>query len=94
MNLPYNWANWAEREKCRYAGGSFLCWAEPVPEDPSEERYAVAKDSNDAIRWWRFSPNPEVTVQQSSGAFYGDQYKEDAIKAALTHKKLSRASTT
>jgi hypothetical protein len=85
--LPHNWANWVQREACRYAGGTFVRWAEPAPEDPTQTRYAVAQDDSNGIRWWRFSPNPDVLVEQSSGCFYGDDAEKAAAKAALTHKK-------
>ncbi len=85
--LPYNWANWAEREKCRFAGGHFVRWAEPVPEDPTQSRYAVAQDDSGGVRWWRFSPNPDVPVYQSGGCFYGDKAFENAAEAAMQHKK-------
>jgi hypothetical protein len=89
--LPHNWANWEARETCRQGGGRFVSWAEPAPTDPSEDRYAVAQDSNGGVRWWRFSPNPDVTPQQSSGCFYGDKAEENAAEASMQHKaKMAR----
>lgn len=85
--LPFNWANWTAREACRMGGGSFVRWAEPVPVDPTSYRYAVARDDSGGVRWWKFSPNPDVTPHQSSGCFYGDNAEENAAEAAMTHKK-------
>ncbi len=85
--LPVGWANWAVREACRYAGGSFISWAEPAPESLSEARYAVAQDASGGVRWWRFSPNPALSPQQSSGCFYGAAALGDAVAAALEHKR-------
>jgi hypothetical protein len=90
-SLPYNWANWEKRESCRHGGGTFIRWAEPAPTDPTENRYAVARDDSGGVRWWQFSPNPDVTVHQSGGCFYGDHAEENAAEAAMRHKrKFSR----
>lgn len=85
--LPYNWANWKEREACRYGGGTFVRWAEDAPQDPTEYRYAVARDDSGGVRWWQFSPNPDMAPFQSMGCFYGDKAEENAAEAAMRHKK-------
>ncbi len=87
MHTPcVDWANWKKFETSRYGGGRFIRWAEPEPTSEVEDRYAIAHDESGRVRWWRFSPCPDIPIQQSSGVFYADTADEDAVKAAKAHK--------
>ncbi len=86
------WQDWKAFEA--RTGPDFLAWAEPAPKKRDEERYAVVRWHN-SIRWARVSPNPDVSTEYSSGAFYdtGDphDHPEGAVEwaksAARIHKK-------
>lgn len=98
--LPYGWADWANAERrmqVNYGGhgrrGGFVKWAEPPPKNPRESRYAVVIEGN-LVRWARVSPNPDMPIDVSGGAFYEDMpggATEAAARAAKLHKKKSMA---
>lgn len=79
----------------------FVEWAEPAPLRDDEDRYAITRDFG-AIKWARFSPNPDVSVDFSSGCFYdtGDpaDHPEGAIEwaraSAILHKAKVRRLLT
>jgi len=80
-----SWADW-DLFATKIPG--FIKWAEPPPADPTEERYAVARNDNH-IRWVRISPKLEVPRLECQGAFYGDTLEEavaDAVASAVKHK--------
>jgi len=84
--LPHNWANW-EVFQLRLTG--FICWAEPAPENPSEERYAIAQpEKNGGLVWVRISPNPDVRTEYSGGCFYDiPEEKREALQWAIDSAK-------
>jgi len=83
------WGDWATLA-ARIRG--FVEWAEPPPASDREERYAIVRSG--AVAWARVSPNPDVSVELSSGRFYdtGDpnDHPEGAVEwcrtAAAKHK--------
>ena len=89
--LPYGWQDWARLEQrpvSPHDTTRFIEWAEPAPSGTSEDRYAVVNYHN-SIRWARVSPNPDVSIDYSSGAFYADMpggAVAAAKRAAMLHK--------
>ena len=96
-NLPHGWADW-NAFALRHAS-RFICWAEPAPADPSEERYAVMKSDASPgayVIWERISPNPDIAAYRSSGGFYdipeeGREAVAWAKAAAADHKRQVQA---
>lgn len=95
-DLPSNWADWNAFAR-RYAS-RFICWAEPAPTNPSEDRYAIMKSGEHAgahVVWERISPNPDVSAYRSSGGFYDISEEGEAIAwakaAAADHKRQIQA---
>jgi hypothetical protein len=89
--LPHGWQDWSRFERRTTPGDTtrFIEWAEPAPTDPSGSRYAVV-DYHNSIRWARVPPNPDVSIDYSSGAFYEDM-PGGAIAAAKRAAKLHKA---
>jgi hypothetical protein len=89
--LPHGWQDWARLEQrpvSPHDTTRFIAWAEPAPSDPSGSRYAVV-DYQNSIRWARVPPNPDVSIDYSSGAFYADMpggAVAAAKRAAMLHK--------
>lgn len=90
------WGDWGAFRK-RYTR-TFICWAEPPPCDPSEERYAIMKSDDRPgayVIWARVSPNPDVPFDRSSGGFFtvpeeGKKAIPWAVEAAMAHKREMR----
>jgi len=86
----HRWQDWRAFE----ARPGFIAWAEPAPSAENAERYAVVRHEG-RVRWARVSPNPDVPVDYSGGAFYdtGDpsDHPEGAVEWAKTAARAHKA---
>jgi hypothetical protein len=86
MNTQTRWADW-DAMSAKISG--FIEWAEPAPSSDREDRYAIVRSG--AIAWARVSPNPDVSVQLSSGRFYDTGDPNDHPEGAVEWCRASAA---